>query len=152
MKIKIKYHDDQCKINQFGDWIDCKSSENVEGKKGEHKLISLGFSIKLPPYYELIIAPRSSSFSKYGITMPNSPGVVDSMYCGNGDIVMMSALFTRKGDIRRGDRICQMRIQLTQDATWLQKLKWLFDSKIEFEEVEDLESVNRGGFGSTGVR
>lgn len=52
--------------------------------------------------------------------------------------------------IKRGDRICQFRIQLSQKATIWQKLRWLFTRKIEFEFVDDYEGVDRGGFGSTG--
>ena len=54
--------------------------------------------------------------------------------------------------IKKGDRICQFRIQLSQKATFWQKLKWLFSSGIELVEVDSLNNKSRGGFGSTGVK
>lgn len=52
--------------------------------------------------------------------------------------------------INKGDRICQFRIQLSQKATFWQKIKWLLSSGVELVKVDNLSSVNRGGFGSTG--
>ena len=50
--------------------------------------------------------------------------------------------------IADGTRLFQFRIQLSQKATFKQKLKWLFwDGKIEFVEVEDLNNKSRGGYG-----
>ena len=56
----------------------------------------------------------------------------------------------RKTSIKKGDRICQFRIQLSQKATFWQKLKWLFTSKIKFVWVDHLDGPDRSGFGSTG--
>lgn len=57
---------------------------------------------------------------------------------------------TSKGDWFDLKYICQFRIQLSQKATVLQKLKWLFSSGIKFIYVDKLENKNRGGIGSTG--
>lgn len=53
--------------------------------------------------------------------------------------------------ISEGDRICQFRIQLSQKATFWQKLKWFLFSGIKFVVVDNLNHKARGGFGSTGV-
>ena len=58
----------------------------------------------------------------------------------------------RETTIEAGDRICQFRIQLSQKATFWQKLKWLFSSGIELVEVDNLNNKSRGGFGSTGIK
>ena len=65
MNIKIKYHDKKLeKIGKIeaGDWVDLRAAEAVEMRAGEHRLISLGVSMKLPEGYEAHVAPRSSTF------------------------------------------------------------------------------------------
>ncbi|MBQ9082789.1 MAG: deoxyuridine 5'-triphosphate nucleotidohydrolase, partial [Clostridia bacterium] len=89
LTIQIKYHEPKLeKIEKIakGDWIDLRAAERVELKAGEFRLISLGVSIQLPTGYEAHIAPRSSTFKKWGILQVNSVGVVDESYCGEGDI------------------------------------------------------------------
>lgn len=71
-------------------------------------------------------------------------------YCGDEDIWKFPAFVYGYKSIKKGDRICQFRIQLSQKATALQKLKWLFTSGIKFQYVDKLENDNRGGIGSTG--
>lgn len=142
LKISIKYHSSTLtKIEKIekGDWIDLRSAETVSLKAGEFRLISLGVSMKLPSGYEAHIAPRSSTFKKWGILQVNSVGVVDESYCGNDDIWRMPVYATRDTVIEENDRICQFRI--------LEKMP-----AIEWEEVDQLEDENRGGFGSTGQK
>lgn len=142
MKIKIKYLNDSIihleKIEK-GDWIDLRSAEDVELKKGESKLIHLGVAMELPKGYEAHIVPRSSTFEKWGIIQTNHMGVIDNTYCGDGDWWFMSVYATRNVKIEKGDRICQFRI--------VEKM-----SPIEFETVEVLGNENRGGCGSTGSK
>lgn len=54
--------------------------------------------------------------------------------------------------IHSGDRICQFRIQLSQKATFWQKIKWLLSSGIKLKKVEKLNTINRGGLGSSGIK
>lgn len=141
MKIKIKYHSDKIEklryIDGKSDWIDLRAAEDVEMKAGEFKLINLGISVKLPEGYEMIIAPRSSTYKNFGIIQTNSIGVIDESYCGDDDILRMPVKADRDTVIKTNDRICQFRIIEHQP-------------KLTFEEVEHLDSNNRGGFGSTG--
>ena len=140
--IQIKYHDhEMAKLekHQNGDWIDLRSTERVEMKAGEFKIISLGVSMKLPEGYEAHILPRSSTYRKFGLIMANSMGVVDNSYAGDNDIWGFPAIAMRDTAIEKGDRICQFRIIEQMPS-------------INFEEVEHLDSENRGGFGSTGVK
>lgn len=142
--IKIKYIDDKMKKLDYIDgekseWIDLRSAENVEMKAGEFKLINLGVIMKLPDGYEGHLAPRSSTFKKYGLIMVNSVGVVDNSFCGPEDVWRFPALAMRDTKIYKGDRICQFRIIKTQP-------------KIIFEEVNEIDGESRGGFGSTGVK
>ena len=82
--------------------------------------------------------------------MPSGQGVIDNNYSGNDDQWHYVAAPMFNTYINKGDRICQFRIQLSQKATIWQKIKWLFDNKIEIEYVDNLEDEDRGGFGSTG--
>ena len=142
LEIKIKFHDDELikpeKISK-GDLIDLRAAEDVEMKAGDFKLISLGVSMKLPDGYEAHIVPRSSTFKNFGILQTNSMGVIDNSYSGTNDIWRFPALAMRDTIINKGDRICQFRIMKKQP-------------EIEFIEAETLDSIDRQGFGSTGVK
>lgn len=138
-KIKIKYLRDSFPIYSIskGDWIDLRAAETVKMNAGEYKLIPLGVAMELPKGYEAIIAPRSSTFNKYGILLANSIGVIDESYKGDGDEWHFPAFATRNTVIERDERICQFRIIKHQP-------------KIRFLRVDNLGNRNRGGIGSTG--
>lgn len=82
------------------------------------------------------MAPRSSTFRKFGLLQTNSIGVIDETYCGEGDVLKLPVVAMRDTHIPAGERICQFRIQQNQGL-------------IEIREVDHLEGANRGGFGST---
>jgi dUTP pyrophosphatase len=157
MKIKIKYHNEKCKIESFGNWIDLKAAENVKLEFCNHKLISLGVSMKLPKYYQANVVPRSSTYTKFGLIQANHIGIIDGPddksggYCGNDDIWKFSAICLKQESIvNEGDRICQFEVRPTMKSPWWIKMKWLFNHKVSFIEVDDLNTQNRGGFGTTG--
>lgn len=140
--IKVKYHSENSKpIQQAhpGEWCDLRTAEDVEIRAGERKMINLGVSIQVPEGYEAIMAPRSSTFKNFGIMQTNHIGVIDEKYCGNDDIWHFPAYATRDIKIEAGTRIAQFRIQKNQ-------------GELKVIEVEDMESENRGGLGSTGIR
>ena len=162
-EIKIKYHDNDIeRLNKIkvGDWIDLRAAEDVFIREGEAKLISLGVSMKLPEGYEAHIVPRSSTFKNFGVIQTNGIGIIDNSYSGTNDIWRFPALclkangidykededgyispsMIKRGSwIHKNDRICQFRIVKKQP-------------EIEFDEVLFLDEVDRGGFGSTGVK
>ena len=154
MKIKVKYFNPLItkmeKITK-GDWIDLRNASrdigNSDGlkepgvylKAGQAAHISLGVGMILPEGYEAHIAPRSSTFRKYGILLTNSVGVIDNSYSGNNDEWGADIYAIRDTFIPFNERILQFRIIENQPA-------------IEFEEVEKLNDKNRGGFGSTGSK
>lgn len=138
--IKIKYFDKEIdKIEKFsnGDWIDLRSAETVELKKGEFRLIPLGVGMKLPNRYEANIVPRSSTYKNFKILQTNCFAVIDNSYSGDADEWKLPVIAMEDTVINKNDRICQFRINKIQPA-------------IEFEEVEHLDEVSRGGIGSTG--
>ena len=106
--------------------------------------------MSLPVGIEAILAPRSSLFEKKGLELVNSIGVIDSTYSGNSDIWNAYLKASRDCVVTKGERIVQFRLQPSQRASVWTKLKWLFTSKIEFINVDDLGRPNRGGNGSTG--
>ena len=139
-QIKIVYHNENIgKIEEIegGDWYDLRAAETVVMAKGDFRLISLGVSMKLPDGYEAHMAPRSSTFKKWGIIQTNSVAVIDNSFSGTNDIWRYPALAMRDTTIYEGDRICQFRIMKKQPD-------------VEFVEVYQLDDVDRGGFGSTG--
>ena len=138
--INIKYHNpDLAKIEKIevGDWIDLRVAEDVELKAGDFKIISLGVSMKLPEGYEAHIVPRSSTFKTWGVIQTNSMGIIDNSYSGTNDIWRFPAYATRDTQIKVNDRLCQFRIVKKQP-------------KVELIEVDKLDDIDRGGFGSTG--
>lgn len=141
VEIKIKYHVDIDEICYIGgkksNWIDLRAGESVEMKAGEFKMIPLGISMELPEGYEAIVAPRSSTFTKYGILLANGIGVIDESYNGDNDIWYFPAIAMRNTYITKNDRICQFRILKHQPD-------------IAFDRVIALGNPDRGGLGSTG--
>jgi len=151
LKIKIKLHDKLCTPQIHGEWIDLILKETIILQKGQYSLLDLGISVKLPQGFEAYILPRSSTFKNYKLLQTNSMGVIDNAYSGNDDIYKFPVLcMTKETIIPSGTRICQFRITLTQGATVLQKLKWLFSSGVKLEMVDSLDTISRGGFGSSG--
>ena len=139
MEIKVRYHADiePLQKTEKGDWIDLRAAEDVDMKGGEFKIISLGVSMKLPDGYEAVVIPRSSTFKHWGIIQTNHFGLIDNSYCGDNDVWMFPALATRDVLIEKNSRICQFRIQKKME-------------NVEFVQVDRLESIDRGGFGSSG--
>lgn len=105
---------------------------------GARALVPTGLRLAIPVGYEVQLRPRSGLALKHGITLPNSPGTIDSDYRGPLGVIVMNA-----GDapfaIAHGDRIAQMILAPVVQAG--------------FELVETLDDTARGagGFGSTGV-
>ena len=139
--IKILYHTDKIEkltyIDGKSDWIDLRAAERYELKKGDFALINLGISMRLPEGYEAHIAPRSSTFKKWGLIQTNGVGVVDFSYNTSEDVYMMPVLATRDTVVEVNDRVCQFRIMKNQPP-------------LLFTRVEQLDAPDRGGFGSTG--
>ncbi|MCR4596073.1 MAG: dUTP diphosphatase [Lachnospiraceae bacterium] len=139
--LDIKYFSDKIDkleyIDGKSDWIDLRAAEDVEFKQGEFKLIPLGIGIRLPDGYEAHMVPRSSTYKNYGLIQANHMGVIDCSYCGDNDQWFVPMIAMRDTVVHANDRICQFRIMENQP-------------KLEFREVDHLDEVDRGGFGSTG--
>lgn len=150
MKIKIKYLQDATRMNKItkGNWIDVYAYQDTFVPEGERAMINLGFALELPKGWEGHLAPRSSTFKTWGIIQTNHVGVVDDTYIGDNDIWHMPVYCLEPKDfindvygtlIKKGDKIGQFRIMEVMP-------------EIEFEEVEFFNNIDRGGFGTTGVK
>tara|TARA_R110000824_G_scaffold48011_12_gene135899 strand:+ start:33 stop:662 length:630 start_codon:yes stop_codon:yes gene_type:complete len=106
----------------------------------ERVLVPTGLQFQIHPDYELQIRPRSGLAAKYGLTVLNTPGTIDSNYRGEIKIILIN-LSKEDYTINRGDRIAQGVI------SYVLKQKWG-----KLKKVKTLNSTTRndGGFGSTG--
>lgn len=103
------------------------------------ELISTGLYIELPEGYEAQVRPRSGLAIKYGITVLNSPGSIDSDYRGEIGVILINHSNT-PFTVYSGDRIAQLVFNKVEQA--------------DFVEVEELNKTERGegGFGHTGTK
>ena len=114
---------------------DIKSMENIIIKPREHVKIKTGLKVCMNDDEVLYIFSRSSLGLKYGVTMANSVGVIDSLYHKEIGIIVDN-IGTEEYTINAGDRIAQFILIQTP--------------YIVFNE-DKIEDNERGGFGSTGI-
>ena len=118
--------------------MDVRAAEDMVIGAGERGLVPTGFAFAIPVGYEVQVRPRSGLALKHGISLPNTPGTIDSDYRGEIKVILINH---GSGDfvITRGDRIAQIVVAPVQRGTLV--------------EVSDLDNTARGagGFGSTGV-
>ncbi|MFM5924081.1 MAG: dUTP diphosphatase [Novosphingobium sp.] len=117
--------------------MDVVSAEDVTIAPGARHAVATGLSFAIPHGFEIQVRPRSGLALKHGITVPNTPGTIDSDYRGELKVILIN-----HGDadfaIQRGDRVAQLVLAPVTRASWL-----IAD---ELDETERGE----GGFGSTG--
>lgn len=125
----------------YASGIDLFSAEEdtVEIDQGDRKLISTGIKIALPIGFEAQVRPRSGLAYRYGITVLNTPGTIDSDYRGVIKIILINH-GKDKYFVNRGDRIAQLVIQKIFQPILL--------------EIKELDNTKRGkgGFGHTGIK
>ena len=104
---------------------------------GGRVLVPTGLAVAIPVGYMGIVVPRSGLALKHGISLVNTPGIIDSGYRGELKVVMINTDPTSDYQVRRGDRIAQLIIQEIVAVTW--------------REVDELSGEDRGGgFGHSG--
>ena len=117
--------------------MDVLSAEDVTIAPGARHAVATGLALAIPAGYEIQVRPRSGLALKHGITVPNTPGTIDSDYRGELKVILIN-----HGDgpfeIHRGDRVAQLVLAPVTQAAW--------------QEVDELDETDRGagGFGSTG--
>lgn len=153
MKIKVKLFDTECmpQINEDGDWIDLKVKDDTKCPYRVVTYVKLGVAMQLPKGLEAIVVPRSSTPKKKKVLLANSVGIIDNSYAGDNDEWCFPAYpISKEVTLKKGDRICQFRIQPSQFATTWQKIKFLFSGKPKFVVVEALDNEDREGLGHSG--
>ena len=118
--------------------IDLYSAEDVTIAAGERVVVRSGVALAIPEGYAGLVVPRSGLASSSGLSMVNTPGVVDSGYRGEVRVVLINHDREEPIEISRGDRIAQLLVVPVARADVI--------------EVDSLPPSERGsgGFGSTG--
>ena len=117
--------------------MDVVSAEDVTLSPGARHAVATGLAVAIPPGFEIQVRPRSGLALKHGITVPNTPGTIDSDYRGELKVILINH-GSEDFAIRRGDRVAQLVLAPVTRAGWV--------------EVTSLDETARGagGFGSTG--
>ena len=101
-------------------------------------LVPTGISISIPEGFEAEIRPRSGIAQKFGVTVLNTPGTIDSDYRGEVKVLLIN-LSEKSFTVKNGDRIAQMIFKNVMTVSW-RPIVALPETK-----------RGRGGFGSTGM-
>jgi dUTP pyrophosphatase len=117
--------------------LDLASCERVELGPGERALVGTGLAVAIPEGYAGFVQPRSGLAARHGLTVVNSPGLVDSGYRGELRVVLLNTDRTEPFVVEPGMRIAQLVV--------------LPIPELELVEVDELPSSERGvrGFGSS---
>lgn len=118
---------------------DLYSSIDLIIKPGERAIVPTGIAVSIPQGFAGFVQPRSGLAANHGISIVNTPGLIDSKYRGEIKVVLLNTDLKDSFQINKGDKICQLVFQKVEKAN--------------FVVVDDLEKTERGdgGFGSTGV-
>ena len=105
----------------------------------ERRIVPTGLRVEIPQGYEMQIRPRSGLATKHGITLPNTPGTIDSDYRGLLQVILIN-LGTEPFTVNHGDRVAQLVIAPVTHTV--------------FTDAETLSDTERGndGFGSSGIK
>ena len=117
--------------------LDLSSCEHVVLEPGERALVHTGVAVAIPPGYAGYVQPRSGLANEHGITIVNSPGLVDSGYRGELRIILLNTDLAHSFEIEPGMRIAQLVL--------------LPVPPVELRVVDELPESDRGerGFGSS---
>jgi deoxyuridine 5'-triphosphate nucleotidohydrolase len=143
MKLKIKRFDKSLPLpvhkTPGAVAVDLYSRLDTTIEAHQFAYVPMNVAIKIPNGYFVLMSSRSSTH-KMGVIGLNGVGIFDRDYCGDNDEYHFIAYnFTNKQvNIEKGTRLCQLLLIKCEN--------------FDFEEVEKMDSVSRGGFGTTGVK
>lgn len=142
LNVSIKRLDPEVELPTYayeGDaGLDLRANESVEIPPHERVLISTGIAIALPDGYAGFVQPRSGMALKRGLSIANTPGLIDAHYRGEIKVIAVNLDPRETIRIERGERIAQLVIQQVP--------------VVHLVEVDELDVTDRGagGFGSSG--
>jgi dUTP pyrophosphatase len=143
MRLPVRRLDPEAQLPAYarpGDaGLDLRSIVDIEVGPWERSLVPTGLAVAIPEGHAGLVLPRSGLASRQGLTLANSPGLIDAGYRGEVTCAVVNLDREQPVSIRRGDRIAQLVIVPIQ--------------AMEPAFVDDLPSSERGegGFGSTGT-
>lgn len=119
--------------------LDLRSNEDVTLAPLERRLVATGLAVAIPDGYAGFVLPRSGLALRRGLSMANTPGLIDAHYRGELKVCAINLDPSRPIEIRRGERIAQLVVERVPTVALV--------------EVGELDETDRGtgGFGSSGV-
>lgn len=142
MRLSLKRLDRELPVPRYaheGDaGLDLYSAVDIDIAPGHRVLIPTGVAIGIPDGYAGFVQPRSGLALRSGLSLVNTPGLIDSHYRGEIGVIAINVDPHTVISIARGDKIAQLVIQRVE--------------RVEIVEVDELDRTVRGegGFGSTG--
>lgn len=120
--------------------LDLRASATVDINPFERVLIPTGLAIAIPDGYAGFVQPRSGNALKHGLTIANTPGLIDAHYRGELKVIAINLDAHEPIHIEHGERIAQLVIQKVPT--------------VHLVEVDKLDETDRGcgGFGSSGSK
>jgi dUTP diphosphatase len=117
--------------------LDLAACERVELRPGQRALVGTGLAVAIPEGYAGFVQPRSGLAARHGLSVVNSPGLVDAGYRGELRVVLLNTDDSEPFVVEPGMRIAQLVV--------------LAIPEIELVEVDQLPASERGvrGFGSS---
>lgn len=118
--------------------VDLRAADDCYIESGDWHVVPTGIKVAIPDGYAAFVLPRSGLATKQGLTLVNSPGLIDSGYRGEIGVPLFNVNRTVGRRIRKGDRIAQLLIVPVPS--------------VMFQQVAELDDTERGadGFGSSG--
>ena len=132
LPLPVRQHEDDA-------GYDLVAAASVVLEPGTRALVGTGIAIALPPGYAAFVQPRSGLAAKHGVSIVNTPGLIDAGYRGEIKVALINHDLHTAFEVVRGDRIAQLVVQRVETVEW--------------HEVDELDATVRGtgGHGSTGV-
>ena len=120
--------------------LDLYAAADVVIECGRRAVVPTGVAVAIPQGYAGFVQPRSGLAAKKGLSIVNTPGLIDSGYRGELKAIAINTDASSPIEVKRGDRIAQLVIQAVPI--------------VDLCEVDELDETERGvgGFGSSGVR
>ncbi len=143
MRLEFKRLDPDARLPAYakpGDaGLDLSSAVDVEVGPGERAMVPTGVSVAIPDGHAGLVLPRSGLASRQGLTLANSPGLIDAGYRGEVTCAVVNLDREQAVGIRRGDRIAQLVVVAVPaiEPAWVDELP--------------ISERGEGGFGSSGV-
>jgi len=104
---------------------------------GGRVMVPTGIALAIPPGYAGFVVPRSGNALKHGVSVVNTPGIIDAAYRGELKVILLNTDPATDYEVHRGDRIAQLIVQRVEEVQWVQ--------------VDTLDGDDRGGgFGHSG--